>query len=92
MKEQKKQVESYFFTPVRLVREVGQISIKNVLLWQTPLPTNVCQNMGISTFNMSQIMIHFLRHCCLFNIISIRPHMGLSAVTLDVKLWVLTHI
>lgn len=64
---------------------VGQISIKNVLFQQAPLPANLCQNMGISTFNMSQIMIPFLRHC-LFNIISLRPHMGLSAVTIDVEL------
>ena len=35
------------FFPVQL--QVGQISIKNVLLQQAPLPANLCHNMGIST-------------------------------------------
>lgn len=69
----------------RLFGQLGQISIKIIQLQQAPLPTNLCQNTGISTFNMSQIMILFLRRCCLFNIIMIRPHMGLSASTLDHK-------
>lgn len=63
---------------------MGQISIKNVQLQKAPLHANLCQNKGISTFPMSQIMILFLRHCCLFNIIlALKPHMGLSAFTVD---------